>query len=140
VACNTLDEQTCGQTPGCVADYCERCSTQEPVFSGCRSVEAKPIGCTDPDLCPTCESLDEATCGATPGCHQVLESGFCAAACDDEGPCCSFFLRCARGATADCNPDHGICDSRPPYCEPPLVVAYSDTACYEGCVYPDVCR
>jgi hypothetical protein len=145
IDCASLIESECQAIKTCQADYCYACNAFAPVYNGCRGVDQPAAPCPDfpgcpptPPPTPSCADQDESTCGSTPGCHAVYQSFQCAADCK-QAPCCSTFLRCADGASADCNADDARCDIVQPYCEPPLVVAVNDV-CYEGCVYPDVCQ
>jgi hypothetical protein len=117
--------------PGC-APGTGMCST-----GGCPGVACPPPDAGSLDAGSGCAAATTAAaCDARTGCHSVFfdpQTCRCAAL-----GCCAHFSVCAEGAQAVCRNAAVICNSAPPHCEGPYVVAYAD-GCYEGCVRMTEC-
>lgn len=133
--CSGLPESVCRASAQCQALTCDTCGVT--TYAGCADQGTKPAPiCPDAPCALPCGDLtSEAACDSRSDCHPVyVDPGTCLCALPG---CCAQFERCAAGGTADCK-SGALCNSLPPTCEGPYVVAYT-ASCYEGCVKATDC-
>ena len=117
--------------PGCTPGT-GMCST-----GGCPGFACPPPDAGSLDAGSGCATATTAAaCDTRTGCHSVFfDPQTCG--CASLG-CCAHFSACAEGAQAVCKNAAVLCNSAPPHCEGPYVVAYAH-GCYEGCVRMTEC-
>lgn len=125
-----------GGSPLCPPNqiWCPGCTPGTGMCSpgGCPGFACPPPDAGSMDARSPCSSATSAAdCDARTSCHSVfVDPHTCGCALLG---CCAHFSVCVEGAQAVCKNATLICNSAPPYCEGPYVIAYSN-GCYEGCV------